>query len=88
MMEDMKLYKKAIFGVIFVIGAIIINGAFNNAMAQTENQSQLFPNNTETSGELGSLLGSDQSIMTNNTSISNPNNTLENSLATNENQSN
>lgn len=87
-MENIKLYKKAIFGVIFVIGAIMTTGAFNNAMAQTENQSQLFPNNTETSGELGSLLGSDQSIMANNTSISNPNNTLENSLATNENQSN
>jgi hypothetical protein len=87
-MENLKLYKKAIFGVIFVIGAIMTNGAFNNAMAQTENQSQLFPNNTETSGELEGLLGSDQATMANNTDISNPNNTLENSLATNENQSN
>ena len=87
-MENIKLYKKAIFGVIFMLGAILLNGISNNAMAQTENQSQQFPNNTETVGDLENLTGSDQSIIGNDTTISNPNNDLDNSLATNENQSN
>jgi hypothetical protein len=87
-MENIKLYKKAIFGLIFMLGAVIINGISNNAMAQTENQSQQFPNNTETVGDLENLTGSDQSVIGNDTTISNPNNDLDNSLATNENQSN
>jgi hypothetical protein len=87
-MENIKLYKKAIFGVIFMLGAVMLNGISNNAMAQTENQSQQFPNNTETVGDLENLTGSDQSIIGNDTTISNPNNNLDNSLATNENQSN
>jgi hypothetical protein len=87
-MENIKLYKKAIFGVIFMLGAVMLNGISNNAMAQTENQSQAFPNNTETVGDLENLTGSDQSIIGNDTTISNPNNNLDNSLATNENQSN
>jgi hypothetical protein len=87
-MENIKLYKKAIFGVIFMLGAVMLNGISNNAMAQTENQSQQFPNNTETVGDLENLTGSDQSIIGNDTTISNPNNDLDNSLATNENQSN
>jgi hypothetical protein len=86
-MENIKLYKKAIFGVIFMLGAVMLNGLSNNAMAQTENQSQEFPNNTETVGNLENLTGSDQSIIGNDTTISNPNNNLDNSLATNENQS-
>jgi hypothetical protein len=86
-MENIKLYKKAIFGVIFMLGAVVLNGISNNVMAQTENQSQVFPNNTETVGDLGNLTGSDQGLMANDTAISNSNNTLENSLATNENQS-
>ena len=87
-MENTKLYKKAVFGVVFMLGALMLNGISSNAMAQTENQSQEFPNNTETVGDLENLTGSDQSVIANDTSISNPNNTLENSLATNENQSN
>jgi len=87
-MENIKLYKKAIFGVIFMLGAVMLNGISNNAMAQTENQSQQFPNNTETVGDLENLTGSDQSVIGNDTTISNPNNNLDNSLATNENQSN
>lgn len=87
-MKNIKLYKKAIFGVIFMLGAITLNGVANNAMAQTENQSQEFPNNTETVGDLENLTGSDQGIISNDTTISNPSNDLENSLATNENQSN
>jgi hypothetical protein len=87
-MESIKLYKKAIFGVIFMLGAVMLNGISNNAMSQTENQSQEFPNNTETVGDLENLTGSDQGIIANDTTISNPSNDLENSLATNENQSN
>ncbi len=87
-MENIKLYKKAIFGLIFMLGAVMLNGISNNAMAQTENQSQQFPNNTETVGDLENLTGSDQSVIGNDTTISNPNNDLDNSLATNENQSN
>jgi hypothetical protein len=86
-MESTKLYKKAIFGVIFMLGAVMLNGISNNAMAQNENQSQEFPNNTETVGDLENLTGSDQGLIANDTTISNPSNTLENSLATNENQS-
>ena len=40
-MENLKLYKIAIFGVIFMLGAIMLSGVSNNAMAQTENQSQI-----------------------------------------------
>jgi len=87
-MENIKLYKKAIFGVIFMLGAVMLNSISNYAMAQTENQSQQFPNNTETVGDLENLTGSDQSVIGNDTTISNPNNNLDNSLATNENQSN
>ena len=87
-MENIKLYKKAMFGLIFMLGAVMLNGISNNAMAQTENQSQQFPNNTETVGDLENLTGSDQSVIGNDTTISNPNNDLDNSLATNENQSN
>jgi len=86
-MENIKLYKKAIFGVIIMLGAVMLNGISNTAMAQIENQSQEFPNNTETVGDLENLTGSDQGLMGNDTTISNPNNTLVNSLATNENQS-
>ena len=87
-MENIKLYKKVTFGVILMLGAVMLNSISNNAMAQTENQSQIFPNNTETVGDLQNLTGSDQSIIGNDTTISNPNNDLDNSLATNENQSN
>ncbi len=87
-MENIKLYKKAIFGVILMLGAVMLNGVANNAMAQDENQSQVFPNNTETVGDLENLTGSDQGIISNDTTISNPGNDVENSLATNENQSN
>ena len=86
-----KVYKKTLtVALIFAVGALMTNIAFNSAVGQgvVENQSTAFPNNTETAQDLGNLEGSDTAILANNTGISNPNNTLENSLATNENQSN
>jgi hypothetical protein len=85
-----NLYKKTIVGVIFVLGAILTNISFDNILAQpvVENQSAAFPNNTETIQNLENLTGSDQSLLSNDTAISNPNNTLESSLATNQYQSN
>jgi hypothetical protein len=86
-----KTYKKTlIIALIFAAGGIMTNMAFNNAIGQgaVENQSTLFPNNTETAQDLETLAGSNTAILDNDTNISNPNNTLENSLATNENQSN
>ncbi|MBA3750748.1 MAG: hypothetical protein H0X03_07675 [Nitrosopumilus sp.] len=85
-----NLYKKTLVGVIFVLGAVLTSISFDNVLGQQvlENQSTVFPNNTETIQDLENLTGSDQSILANDTTISNPNNTLENSLATNQNQSN
>jgi hypothetical protein len=86
-----KVYKKTLtVALIFAVGALMTNIAFNTAVGQgvVENQSTAFPNNTETAQDLENLEGSDSAILANNTDISNPNNTLENSLATNENQSN
>ena len=86
-----KVYKKTLtIALIFAVGALMTNIAFNTAIGQgvIENQSTVFPNNTETAQDLENLEGSDSAILANNTDISNPNNTLENSLATNENQSN
>ncbi len=86
-----KVYKKTLtVALIFAVGALMTNIAFNTAVGQgvIENQSTVFPNNTETAQDLENIEGSDSAILANNTDISNPNNTLENSLATNENQSN
>ncbi len=86
-----KVYTKTLtVAMIFAVGALMTNIAFNTAVGQgvIENQSTTFPNNTETAQDLENLEGSDSAILANNTDISNPNNTLENSLATNENQSN
>jgi hypothetical protein len=86
-----KVYKKTLtIALIFAVGALMTNIASNTATGQgvIENQSTVFPNNTETAQDLENLEGSDSAILANNTDISNPNNTLENSLATNENQSN
>ncbi len=82
-----KIHKKTlVVALVFAIGAIMTNIDFNNATGQ-DNQSTVFPNNTETVQNLGSLEGSDSGILSNDTNISNPNNTLGNSVATNENQS-
>jgi hypothetical protein len=82
-------HKKTLVALIFALGAFMTNIAFNDAAGQgvVENQTAVFPNNTETEQDLSNLEGSDSGILANDTNISNTNNTLENSLATNENQS-
>ena len=51
-----------------------------NAQPTTQNS---FPNNTETLAALDNLLGDDQAVIINGTSISNPNNTLPDSIMVN-----
>lgn len=82
-----KSFKKILLGSIFVIGSILISVSFNDVLAQN-NMSSMYPNDTETLQDFNNITGSDQSLMANNTDISNPNNNLDNSLSTNENQSN
>ncbi len=88
-MENKPYIKTVAVAFIFAIGAIMTSIAFNDAVGQgvVVNQSTVFPNNTETVQNLENLTGSDSAILANDTNISNPNNTLENSLATNEKQS-
>ncbi|MBA3976648.1 MAG: hypothetical protein H0X50_00440 [Nitrosopumilus sp.] len=88
-MENKPYIKTVAVAFIFAIGAIMTSIAFNDAVGQgvVVNQSTVFPNNTETAQNLENLTGSDSAILANDTNISNPNNTLENSLATNEKQS-
>ena len=88
-MENKPYIKTVAVAFIFAIGAIMTSIAFNDAVGQgvVVNQSTMLPNNTETAQNLENLTGSDSAILANDTNISNPNNTLENSLATNEKQS-
>jgi hypothetical protein len=99
-MENKHLDKKTIVVAIFIAAAAIMTyvgynevmaqptgnqtaaGTANQTAAGTANQSQ-----AETLASLGNLTGSDQNIMSKDKSISNSNNTLGNSLATNEFQS-
>jgi hypothetical protein len=99
-MENKHSDKKTIVVAIFIAAAAIMayvgynevmaqptgnqtgSGTGNQTAAGTANQSQ-----AETLATLGNLTGSDQSIMSKDKSISNSNNTLGNSLATNEFQS-
>jgi hypothetical protein len=99
-MENKQLDKKTIVVAIFIAAAAIMTYVgYNEVMAQptgnqtgsgtgnqtgsgTGNQSQ-----SETLASLGNLTGSDQNIMSKDKSISNSNNSLGNSLATNEFQS-
>jgi hypothetical protein len=91
-MENKHLDKKTIVVAIFIAAAAIMTYVgYNEVMAQptgnqtgsgTGNQSQ-----SETLASLGNLTGSDQNIMSKDKSISNSNNSLGNSLATNEFQS-
>ncbi len=88
-MENKPYIKTVAVAFIFAVGAIMTSIVFNDAIGQgvVENQSTVFPNNTETAQNLENLTGSDSVILANDTNVSNPNNTLENSLATNEKQS-
>ena len=58
------------------------NDINRQAIAQPTTQNS-FPNNTETLAALDNLLGDDQAVIINGTSISNPNNTLPDSIMVN-----
>jgi hypothetical protein len=55
------------------------NDVHSQANAQPTTQNP-FPNNTESIAALENLLGDDQAVILNGTSISNPNNTLPDSI--------
>ena len=72
--------------------AVFSFAGFTDIYAQTTtgNQSsanQSSANQSETIGTLQNLTGSDQGIISNDTTISNPSNNIDNSLSTNEFQS-
>lgn len=90
-MENKHFDKKTIVVAIFIVAAATMTYiGYNEVMAQptgnqtagTGNQSQ-----AETLNSLGNLTGSDQSILSKDKTISNPNNSLGNSLTTNQFQS-
>ena len=58
------------------------NDINRQAIAQPTTQNS-FPNNTETLAALDNLLGDDQAVIINGTSISNPDNTLPDSIMVN-----
>jgi hypothetical protein len=65
--------------VLLYIGNNDINGQAN-AQPTTQNS---FPNNTETIAALDNLMGDDTAVILNGTNISNPNNTLLDSISVN-----
>ncbi|MER5175433.1 MAG: hypothetical protein ABJB76_07925 [Candidatus Nitrosocosmicus sp.] len=96
-MENKFFNKKTIVVAIFIlVSAITTYVGFNEVFAQSSgnqsattasgNQSQ-FIKHAETLKKFENLTGSNQKFFTNDKSISNPNNTLGNSLATNKYQS-
>jgi len=99
MVKNYVYNKATLLGLFMFATAIFSFIGFNDIYAQSTtgnqssastnggNQSSSSANQTETLGTLANLTGSDQSIISKDQSISNPNNTLGNSLATNEFQS-
>ncbi len=97
-MENKHFNKKTLVIAIFIlVAAIMTYVGFNEVFAQSTvnqsaattasgNQSQ-FIKHAETLKKFENLTGSNQKFFTNDKSISNPNNTLGNSLATNKYQS-
>ena len=80
--------NKAIsIGLFMFATAVFSFTGFNDIYAQTTSANQSSANQPETINSLGNLTGSDQGIIRNDTSISNPSNNLGNSLGTNEFQS-
>ena len=85
MKDTLKIISAAVSITIslLTLTAVFLNIGNNDmnryAIAQltTEN---FFPNNTENIEELDKLLGNDTAIILNNTNISNPNNTLVDSI--------
>ncbi|MDQ4073910.1 MAG: hypothetical protein M3162_06350 [Thermoproteota archaeon] len=90
-MMEHKLVKASFLGIVFIIGGIFTGIGIDNGFAQNATNgsaTSLYPNNTETIQEFENIEGNNSAIFSNDTNISNPANNLENSLATNENQSN
>ena len=80
--------NKAIsIGLFMFATAVFSFTGFNDIYAQTTTGNQSSANQSETLGNLANLTGSDQGIISNDTSISNPSNNLGNSLGTNQFQS-
>jgi hypothetical protein len=70
----------SLVSVFLYIGNSDINNRYAIAQLTKEN---FFPNDTETIENLDKLLGDDTAIILNNTNISNPNNTLLDSITVN-----
>ena len=71
---------------VFTFATILLSFSMGNAFAQ--NTTDMYPNDTETVGDFEGIEGNNTAVLENDTTISNPVNDLENSLSTNENQSN
>ena len=80
--------NKAIpIGLFMFATAVFSFTGFYDIYAQTTSGNQSSGNQSETINSLANLTGSDQGIIRNDTSISNPSNNVGNSLGTNEFQS-
>lgn len=87
-MAKNNIYNKAIYIGLFMFATTVFSfTGFNDIYAQTTSGNQSSGNQSETIGTLANLTGSDQGIISNDTTISNPSNNIGNSLGTNEFQS-
>jgi hypothetical protein len=87
-MAKNNIYNKAISIGLFMFATTVFSfTGFNDIYAQTTSGNQSSGNQSETIGTLANLTGSDQGIISNDTTISNPSNNIGNSIGTNEFQS-
>ena len=87
-MAKNNIYNKAIYIGLFMFATTVFSfTGFNDIYAQTTTGNQSSGNQSETIGTLANLTGSDQGIISNDTTISNPSNNIGNSIGTNEFQS-
>jgi len=87
-MAKNNIYNKAISIGLFMFATSVFSFiGFNDIYAQTTTGNQSSGNQSETIGTLANLTGSDQGIISNDTTISNPSNNIGNSIGTNEFQS-
>ena len=87
-MAKNNIYNKAISIGLFMFATSVFSfTGFNDIYAQTTSGNQSSGNQSETIGTLANLTGSDQGIISNDTTISNPSNNIGNSIGTNEFQS-
>jgi|KBSSwiStaDraftv2_1062776.scaffolds.fasta_scaffold3174155_1 hypothetical protein len=87
-MAKNNIYNKAIYIGLFMFATTVFSfTGFNDIYAQTTSGNQSSGNQSETIGTLANLTGSDQGIISNDTTISNPSNNIGNSIGTNEFQS-